>query len=160
MKKGDINYLVGDDIIKVQPLEPYSDIVCDFMNDFSKKLRLDQRTAAYPDVMSLSFWCRKANIVRLKEEFNSKRLRVGRGLAFHITPSNVPVNFAYSYFFGLLSGNCNIVRVPSKGFEQITIICDIIKEVIELDKYKIIGEMTAFMSYSRDDEITAYFSSK
>ena len=24
-------------------------------------------------------------------------LRIGRGIAFHITPSNVPLNFAYSF---------------------------------------------------------------
>ena len=44
--------------------------------------------------------------------------RVGRGIVFHITPSNVPLNFAYSWLSGILSGNLNIVRVASKKSEQ------------------------------------------
>ena len=50
--------------------------------------------------------------------------RVGLGLIFHITPSNVPTNFCYSLIFGLLTGNTNIVKVHSQKFEQIKIICD------------------------------------
>ena len=35
-------------------------------------------------------------------------------MIFHITPSNIPTNFAYSFIFGLLTGNSNIVKVPTK----------------------------------------------
>jgi len=41
---------------------------------------------------------------------------VGRGVAFHIVPSNVPVNYAYALFTGLLCSNANVVLVPSKDF--------------------------------------------
>lgn len=159
MKNNNITYLIGSDTVKVKPLEPYAEIVCDFLNDISKQLRSDKRTKEYSDVVSLAFWCRKSNIVRLGEEFSSKRIQIGRGLVFHITPSNVPVNFAFSFFFGLLSGNANVVRVPSKEFPQITIICDAINEVIKLDKYRVIRDMTTFITYQRNDEITAYYSS-
>jgi len=50
---------------------------------------------------------------------------------FHVVPSNIPVNFVFSLFSGLVTGNTNIVRVPSKGFEQVTIITDAIKTTLE-----------------------------
>lgn len=159
MKKDNVNYLIGEEVINVLPLEPYSELVCDFLDEVSKELRKDQRTAAYPDVMAVAFWCRKSNILKLKEEYGSKKLRLGRGLVFHVAPSNVPVNFAFSFFFGLLSGNGNIVRVPSKDYGQILIICDSIKNILQLDKYKILRGMNAFISYPKEDEITAYYSS-
>ena len=50
---------------------------------------------------------------------NNLSIKIARGIVFHVTPSNVPMNFAYSYIAGLLSGNNNIVRVPSKQFKQV-----------------------------------------
>ena len=54
---------------------------------------------------------------------------MGRGSVLHITPSNVPTNFAYSMVFGLLSGNNNIIRLPSKNFHQVKILCAILKNL-------------------------------
>ena len=72
------------------------------------------------------------NIKNLKKEFNHKNNRLGLGLIFHITPSNIPTNFAYSLIFGLITGNSNIVKVPSKDFEQLKIIyCSIIKKILK-----------------------------
>ena len=68
-------------------------------------------------------------------DFKSNKLRVGRGLIFHICPSNVPTNFAYSFFFGLLSGNSNIVKVPSINFKEKEIILTILKSVLNKSKY-------------------------
>ena len=83
---------------------------------------------------------------------------MGLGVVFHITPSNVPVNFAFSFVFGLLSGNANIVRVPSNPFPQIGIICAAIDELFALNKYKEIKAMTSFIRYEQNDEITGMFS--
>ena len=44
---------------------------------------------------------------------------------------HVPINFAYSLIFGLLTGNSNIVKVPSQNFVQIKIICDAINKVLK-----------------------------
>ena len=58
------------------------------------------------------------------------------GLIFHITPSNVPTNFAYSLIFGLLTGNSNFVKVPTKKFEEITIICEAINKILFKENIK------------------------
>lgn len=158
MKEDNVTYVIGNKIPKIKPLPPYSEIVCDFLDELSKMLRRDRENTRYTDLISLAFWCRRSNIQKLKEKVEH-HYAIGRGLVFHITPSNVPINFAFSYFFGLLSGNSNIVRVPQKKYPQIQIICDTINEIFKLEKYAVIKEMTLFVSYKRDDETTSYYSS-
>ena len=154
----DVAYLVGDKNISGRPFRPYHTLLCEFMNDLSSELRSCKYAAAYPDIMTFAFWCRKANITRIKSDFEDGKPRLGLGLVFHIAPSNVPVNFAFSFVFGLLSGNANIVKVPSKPFPQIDIICAAIDRLFDNDKYRDIKAMTAFVRYEPNDEITGMFS--
>ena len=79
-------------------------------------------------------------------------------MVFHITPSNVPVNFAFSFAFGLLSGNANIVRAPSKPFTQVDVISEVIKTLLFQEKYAEINSMNAIVNYTEKDEITASIS--
>lgn len=153
MKNGKEEWLIGKENVKVHPISPYSEIVIQFLDELSAKLRL-RPANRYTDLNALAFWCRKGNILKLKEHAEDVTNRLGRGLIFHITPSNVPVNFAFSYFFGLLSGNANIVRIPSKDYPQIQIICEVVKELFEKPEYIIIKEGTAFVRYGHDKEIT------
>lgn len=154
-----IMYLVGSKDISRSTFEPYDPIICEFLDDLSSQLRSDKKAIDYPDIMTFAFWCRKANIAKLKEDFKDEKVRLGLGLAFHITPSNIPVNFAFSFVFGLLSGNANIVRVPSKPFPQIDIVCACINRLFDHGKYSEIKGMTAFIKYDKnDDEITRLFS--
>ena len=153
-----VSYLVGDRIIATHPFVPYDKLLCEFINDLSSELRSCGELAVYPDIMAFAFWCRKANIAKLKADFEDGKTRLGLGLVFHITPSNVPINFAFSFVFGLLSGNANIVRVPSKPFPQIDIICTAINRLFGSDKYGEIKTMTAFVRYEQNDVITGGFS--
>ena len=153
MKSINMKYLAGGPIERVKPLPPYDEKICTFLAELSKKLQKDRRAMAYPDVLSFAFFCRKANIAKLKAEFEDGNTRLGRGLAFHIAPSNVPVNAAFTYVFGLLAGNANVVRVSSKDFEQVRIICDVIQTMFDSGNYDEIHDMTAFVSYGRSQEI-------
>ena len=129
--KNNFEYLVGDRNISNQSMLPYNDMVCDFLGDLSKELFLESNSKDYPDVKTLAFWCRKQNIKNLKQKFYSSETRLGLGLVFHITPSNIPTNFAYSLIFGLITGNSNIVKVPSQKFKQVEIICNCIKKILK-----------------------------
>ncbi len=153
-----IEYLVGDADIQIIPQKPYNGLSCEFLNDLSTSLRKHKRIREFPDVMAFAFWCRKSNINKLKDEFEDNKNRLGLGLVFHIAPSNVPVNFAFSFLFGLLSGNANIVRVPSKLFSQVYIICDEISKILNNEKYSLIKSTTSFVKYTRIDDITALYS--
>lgn len=154
-----IHYLIGNESIVVRPMEPYYPLVCDFLNDLSIALCAHPEAAAYSDIVSFAFWCRKSQITELKAAFNQGRVRLGLGLVFHVTPSNVPINFAFSWAFGLLAGNANIVRVPSKPFPQVNIICDAINKLFSNEKYHEIQRMQAIVQYKQNDEITRVFSS-
>ena len=157
-----IAYLVGkgDRAISVQPFVPYDELVCEFLNSLSSALLSDKMAKPYPDVISFAYWCRKANIARLKQEFAEAHTRLGLGLVFHIAPSNVPINFAFSYVFSLLAGNANIVRVPAKDFPQTSIVCRVINQLFANAKYEKIADMTVFVQYPQHDEITSAFSEK
>lgn len=119
----------------------------------------DARAKQYPDVISFAYWCRKANVRRLKAAFDKEStLRVGVGVVFHVTPSNVPINFAFSYVFSLLAGNANIVRVPTRAFPQTDIVCSVIAGLLGDSRYEQIAGMTVFMRYEQNEAVTADLS--
>ena len=43
--------------------------------------------------------------------------RIGRGVTYHIAPSNVPVNFAVSMTSALLAGKACVIRVSNTSFD-------------------------------------------
>jgi len=158
MNKNKIKIILGENEPADYVSESFNDETVRFLDDLSKHLRKRKDALSFPDLMSVAFWCRKGNIEKMKKEFCDGKIHTGRGLIFHIAPSNVPVNFIFSYFFGLLSGNSNIVRIPSKKFPQVDILCDAVKEILKNDDYINIRKNTQFVTYERDKEINDYYS--
>ena len=140
--------------IAVQTLSPYSDEAIQFLSGVSSRLLKSPLIREYPDIAGFGYWCRRANLSKLAQAFDKNNARLGRGLAFHIAPANVPVNFAFSFAFGLLAGNANIVRVSSANHPQAEIILRVVREMLELDAHARIRCMTSFVRYPRDDKIT------
>ena len=156
----ELQYIVGspevvENMCFLKMLRPFDDCVIDFLNDLSVILRTNR---IYSDVATFGFWCRKAALLKEKEIYDDLFNRFGKGIVFHSTPSNVPVNFAFSFAAGLLAGNANIVRLPGKPFEQVTIICDAIQKLL-LNKYKDLARYIVFVKYPPVKEITDVFSS-
>lgn len=158
-----IRFLVGDkesfaEIENVKPRLPFDEEVVEFLNSLSKVLMSDPASRAYGDVVTLGFWIRKASVLKLKETYdkNDGNIHVGRGLLFHVAPSNVPVNYAYSLFTGLLTGNANIVRIPSKDFEQVTIINRAINKTLE--DYPSMRNYIYLVRYSKDQSVNDLLS--
>ena len=151
-----VKYCIGNEGISNRPLRPFSEEVLDFAAELSAALMQNEQVRKYPDIVSFAFWCRKANLQKKSELFQGKgETRLGRGLVFHIAPSNVPVNFAFSYLFSLLSGNANIVRLPSKDFPQVALLTRVIDRVLE--NHKEIRKRTAMVQYPAGDEATVFF---
>ncbi|MDR1481595.1 MAG: hypothetical protein LBI74_03115 [Synergistaceae bacterium] len=157
MKKDSVIYLTGSGIPDARPLKPYSDEACSFLAALSDLL---SRHRNPPDVATLAFFCRRANIARLKSDFSSPDVRLGRGTVFHIAPSNIPINFAFSLVFGLLSGNSNVVRVPSKAWPQVDIVCGAINSLLERPEFSEFAHRIAMVRYERDDDVTRFFSER
>lgn len=160
MNEEKIRILAGGAETAAYPMVPFSIETLDFLGEYARRLRKEKRALAFPDVLSFAFWCRRSSLERLREEQQcSLDTRLGRGTIFHIAPSNVPVNFAYSYAFGLLAGNANIVKVSSKNFKQVELMCEILQTMLEEDSYKKMKGYTKIITYEHDKEITDYYSS-
>ncbi len=159
-----VTYLIGSIELTAQLVDtpariPFEDSIIEFLNDVSRKLMGNRDTKKFSDVVTFAFWIRKSSIIKAKERFEkgNDSHRLGKGVAFHIAPSNVPVNFAYSLVAGLLNGNANIVRVPSKDFPQVSIIVEAFNDV--LNQNDIMRPYIQLVRYNKDKEINDLFSS-
>lgn len=151
-----VEYLIGSEDVSNVPLPPYSKEAMGFCAELSRRLLKSPLAHAFPDVSALAFWCREANLRKLAGRCPEAEQRLGRGLCFHIAPGNIPINFAFSYLFGLLSGCSNIVRLPSRSFPQTQQVCDAIRETLE--QFPEMERRTAFIRYAADNETTARLS--
>ena len=161
---GKIEFLIGckenfEENMQTKTLEPFSEEILFFLNEVSKILLGDKEAKAYPDIITYAFWIRNASTSQLKERFHVKDrncIRLGRGNVFHIAPSNVPVNYAYSLTAGILTGNKNIVRVSSKPFPQVNIINRAYRKA--LSEHPWMEPYVTIVRYDRSQEVNDYFS--
>lgn len=144
--------------LQCRPLVPYAAETTRFLNAWSRCLLSHPALRTYPDVAAFAYWCRPANISRLQRELDTQQRRLGHGLALHIAPTNVPVNFAYSLAFGLLAGNANIVRVPERLPAQAGLLCSTAAALLEKPEHMRVASMTRMVRYQRDDTITQALS--
>lgn len=144
---------------KMIPLAPFDDRIIMFLNSLSSELMRNPAVRLMPDVVTFAFFCRKANMLRQKKMYMPSGKRLGRGIVFHIAPSNVPVNFAYSLVCGLLGGNINVVRVPSKDFPQVDIIVKAIAKVMTLPENRGMENYIILVRYDRGGKVTDLLSS-
>ena len=147
-----------ESIFSSKPFAPFCDEVMDFLQNLSATLLKNTAARNYPDVISFAFWCRTGSLRAMKENHNCQPLQLGRGVVFHIAPSNVPVNFAYSLIVGLLAGNANVVRIPSQDFPQVEIICAALRKILKKEKFRLLNNHVVLIRYDKDDTITDFFS--
>lgn len=157
----DIQWQVGnaetmDKMQKISPLEPFSEKITGFLAEISKEILIDKSAKKYSDVVTFAFWIRKASIEQMRKHFSDHSFRLGRGIVFHVAPSNVPVNYAYSLVAGLLCGNANVVRIPSKEFPQVSIINSVFLRVLE--NHEDIKPYLVLIRYGHDSKINDAFS--
>lgn len=155
-----LEYVIGspeilEKMAQLPALRPFDDTVIDFFNALSAKLRGNRE---YPDVATFGFWCRKAALLKEKERYDDLSDRLGKGVIFHSTPSNVPVNFAFSFAAGFLAGNANIVRLPGKHYEQVDIICRAVTELLKED-FSELSPYVCFVKFPPVKSIADAFSS-
>lgn len=159
-----IQYIIGTSqtlasLQSVPARVPFGEEILDFLNTVSKCLMRSHAAKAYPDVITLAFWLRRAATSQLKIRFPLRpdSVRLGRGTVFHIAPSNVPVNYAYSLAAGLLTGNANILRIPSKDFPQVSLINDAIRQALSLHPQ--MEPYICLVRYERDLKVNNLLSS-
>ena len=163
MKNSEITYLFGKEEVSAipPPRITYEDQCIEFLDCLSKAIRSDGEAKRYPELLTFAFWIRRAGISKLGEAYAKRQggiKRIGKGLVFHIAPSNVPVNFAYTLVFGMLAGNANVVKVSSKRFRQVDILCRLMSHLTEQEEFQWVERQNAVVMYDRSGDATDYFS--
>lgn len=158
-----LKFITGNsDILENMPSVPalpmFSDQIIHFLSDLSQCLLSDKSNGKYVDVISYAYWIRKSSLLQTKQKHPDRNCRIGRGVAFHVAPSNVPVNFAVSMTSSLLAGNATAIRVSNKPFDQVDIICKAINQLLE-NKYEKLKKYLCIFRYEHNQEITEKLSS-
>lgn len=157
-----IKYMVGNrDILEhmgtVPVLPLFSDRALHFLDCLSKKLMESREARKYPDVIAYAFWIRRASLEQAKTAYETATQRMGRGIAFQIAPSNIPVQFAVSMAYALIAGNASIVRISDKEFEQVNIICKAMQAVLSKHCSQLLPYI-CIIQYAHDKAITQALS--
>lgn len=160
-KNPSCNVLCGEGGIastQEQPaLFPFDPRVLAFLSEVSAALLRTKEAKPYSDVIAFAFFCRKAHLEQLEREYAAPH-RLGRGLVFHIAPSNVPINFAYSLVAALLSGNASIVKASSQDFIQTRLVCAAMEALLS-GPHSFLRPYVNVVAYPRDrQDITVALS--
>ena len=162
LNTADAAFLVGDAAALAAmpgtpPLEPFSPCVLDLFDALSKALLSRPDVRRFPDLAALAFWCRRAAMEERRKPYLEGEFRLGRGMALHIAPGNVPLNFAYSLAAGLLAGNANAVRLPSEPFPQAALVCAALEELLT-GAFSDLRPYAACLRYPRESGLTEALS--
>lgn len=138
------------------PWPVFSDKAVAFLATLSEEI-LHTPIRQVPEIAAFGFWCRRIHLEQLKKRHERTQERMGRGLVFHIAPSNVPMMFAYTYAIGLLAGNANIVRLSDRSPEESLSLCRVICTVLQRPEFSGVRQRTALIRYPREDVVTARY---
>ncbi len=138
-------------------LPPFGPVQQSFAAALSRQLTTSPATRAHPELVSLGFWLRAANVARLAQAFaaaHAGRVHLPRGLVFHVAPSNVDTIFVYSWFVSLLCGNRNVLRISSRESAQTSALLDVLRGLLAQPEWREIATRTLVVRYGHEAEIT------
>ncbi len=156
-----INWIDSAD---VAALPAFSDEAVQFCDALSQHLKRAIDVRRYPEVGALAFWLRRAAVTRLRAEIMAKIpadvVRVPRGLAFHLPPTNVDTVFLYSWALSFLVGNRNLIRLSRRHDGVAAELSAALAEALAQSPSPLVRGNTLMISYDHDDAITAALSAK
>ena len=160
MKNLDVKYVLGTfeilvNIKKQKPMAVFADETLAFLDALSKLIRKQKEIYVYSDLAAFAFWCRKSH---MQQEGEAYDVRIGKGVAFHVVPSNIPLMFMYSLTAALLAGNCVVMRLPAKSSPQEEIVLRCMQDVMaQMPFWK---DRIVLVRYGHEKEITDVLSQK
>lgn len=140
--------------------DAFSPLALDFLEQLSQLLLHSPEISEYPDAFAFGFWCRRRHLEALKKRFlqHFPAGRRGRGMVLHITPSNMPAMFAYSFATSLMAGNSNIVRLSERALPETHWLCTQINSLLELDRYSLLRHSNCFVTFPRSSTLLEQLS--
>jgi hypothetical protein len=141
--------------------QPFDRRAVEFVKRFSQKLLMAPGIRTYPELAALGHWFRGASLQQLAQQYptdTGAALVLGRGLAFHLAPSNVDSVFMYSWLLSLLAGNVNIVRVSQKASAGQAFLVTVLAETLDEGVGEAVRSRILLLTYPHDDDITRVIS--
>lgn len=158
MSGNSVKILMGVPKVEQNVRQPFDQKVIRFLDRISQEIKSDPVLGKKEEIMAFGFWCRKSHLKMLKEQAGTSANCLGRGILFHIAPSNVPILFAYSFAFGLLAGNSNVIRVSSKAEDEMSPVCRLMDRVLTEQEFEKLRNQNSVVAYERQKELTDMYS--
>ena len=158
--RDNVTLLAGAEQVDAAPWLPFDPRAVDFLAELSAEVLRGPDTRRQEASAAFGFWCRRARLEALAARHTSPLPRLGRGLAFHLAPANVPALFAYTLAIGLLAGNANVVRLSSRRVEGEAPLLAALRRVLERPEHAAVRARTSLITYGRDDAVTADYCAR
>lgn len=139
--RDNVTLLAGAEQVDAAPWPPFDPRAVDFLAELSAEVLRGPDTRRQEASAAFGFWCRRARLEALAARHASPLPRLGRGLAFHLAPANVPALFAYTLAIGLLAGNANVVRLSSRRVEGEAPLLAALRRVLERPEHATVRAM-------------------
>ncbi|WP_310376833.1 acyl-CoA reductase [Catenuloplanes atrovinosus] len=143
-----------------EPLTVGDARVVAFLGALSARLLSPSVARAHPELGSLGFFLRRAELARTVERIRTTdphTVRRPRGLVFHVPPANVDTVFVYSWALSALAGNRNVVRLSSRSAGAADAVLAALNAALA-DADPVIARTQRMITYGRDDAVTAALS--
>ncbi|HTJ46704.1 MAG TPA: acyl-CoA reductase [Kofleriaceae bacterium] len=141
---------------------PFTPEATAFVAELGAALLADPRARVHPELMSLGFFVRKAELAALARDVAAitprDTVRVPQGLVFHVPPANVDTIFAYSWLTALVAGNRNVVRLSSRASPVVAIVVEHVARLLAEPRFAVIAAGNALVRYGHDLAITRALS--
>jgi hypothetical protein len=133
--------------------------VVDFLAAFAQRLLTPGSVRRFPELASLGFFLRRAEIKRRVDGLlgDLTGVRFPRGLVFHVPPANVDTIFVYSWALSALAGNRNVVRISPRAAGAAERALEALNEALA-EAHPAVGQTQRMVTYGHDDAVTAALS--
>jgi len=143
---------------------PFADELVEFVDALSRSLTTGPELRAYPEIIALGHWARKASVKSYQRELaaleSDRVLLRARGLVFHVPPANVDTIFMYSWLLSLLVGNANLIRLSSRESPQVELVCGKLGALLAEPRFERVRRSVAIVRYGHDAAISARISAQ
>ncbi len=150
---GEFSEEIAELVFSENGLESFSQLHLEFLTLLSKQILGNPQSREFPDLMTFGYFIRPSNIKRYLLEHNesNNHLKVGVGVAVHVAPSNIPINFAFSWLYGFISGCRNLVRLPTRDSTQANLFIQEFERASYLRGFDVFRRTNYFFRSQRGD---------
>lgn len=118
----------------------------------SSEILSDPLSRKYPDLITFAYFARRQNLLAYIQphQVRGGGLHYGVGTVVHVAPSNIPLNFAYSWVYSFITGSSSYVRLPTIETPQSNLFLSQLQSLFELKEFKDDSSRNLFFQCERE----------